>query len=248
MSKITPEFDITQVVDAELSKLNKSVKSIESSLELIQLLRLVGYGLLLLAFFDLVEMFIPPNFMNPAWEFQTMGQLVEKVAVPLIGLVFVFSGKRDKRGVWETRFVALLSYLTLLVGLLFILTIPWGIVNTIRLHNTNVNQVNTQSTQQVSQIEQVENQLKQATPTEIENFLTSQNRSLEGRNPQEIKDQILSELAQSKQRIKTQTAATKASGRLRLFKSSVKWNLGALVSAALFISLWKGTVWARRKA
>ena len=31
--------------------------------------------------------------MNPAWEFQTFGGLVERVAVPLIGLVFVFYGK-----------------------------------------------------------------------------------------------------------------------------------------------------------
>ncbi|MBW4450206.1 MAG: HpsJ family protein [Spirirestis rafaelensis WJT71-NPBG6] len=47
------------------------------------ILRSLGYGLLLLAFFDIVEMFVPPNFMNPAWEFQTFGALVERVPVPL---------------------------------------------------------------------------------------------------------------------------------------------------------------------
>ena len=35
------------------------------------ILRCLGYGLLVLALFDVVEMFVPPNFMNPAWEFQT---------------------------------------------------------------------------------------------------------------------------------------------------------------------------------
>jgi hypothetical protein len=30
-----------------------------------------------------------------------------------------------------------------------------------------------------------------------------------------------------------------------LLKNSVKWNLGALVSAALFFNIWKTTSWAR---
>ncbi|MCJ8280423.1 MAG: hypothetical protein MJK14_11100 [Rivularia sp. ALOHA_DT_140] len=47
----------------------------------ISIMRWVGYGLLILALFDVIEMFIPTRFMNPNWEFQTFGALVEKVAV-----------------------------------------------------------------------------------------------------------------------------------------------------------------------
>lgn len=53
-------------------------------------LRWVGYGLLLLALFDTIEVLTPPQFTNPAWEFQTIGALVERVPVPLLGLVLVF--------------------------------------------------------------------------------------------------------------------------------------------------------------
>ncbi|WP_066381184.1 HpsJ-like protein, cyanoexosortase A-associated [Anabaena sp. CA = ATCC 33047] len=240
------DFEFSKALETEFSKLKNSVESLNSSLEFISLLRTIGYGMLLLAFVDLVEAFVPPNFMNPGWEFQTMGRIVERVAVPLIGLVFVFSGKLEKRSAWERRFLALLSYLTLLVGLLYILLVPLGVVNTIRLYNNNTNQITNQYNQQLSQANQLEKRLSEATPQEIENLLRSQGGSLNGRNPEEFKNQIASSLTQAKQQLKTQVETTKSAGRLSLFRSSVKWNLGALISAALFITFWRRTAWARK--
>jgi hypothetical protein len=209
------------------------------------ILRSLGYGLLLLAFFDIVEMFIPPNFMNPAWEFQTFGALVERVPVPLIGLVLVFFGELNSRSKWEFPLLKLLSWLTLLFALLFFLLIPLGVGNTFRLNNQSAAQISTLSKQQLSQAEQVEKQLNQATPQQIDNFIKSQGRSLGGKNPEELKTQVLSKVSQAKQQIKTQAEATQSSRGLSLIKSSVKWNLGALVASGLFISIWKGTRWAR---
>ncbi|MBD0265217.1 MAG: hypothetical protein ICV78_21580 [Tolypothrix sp. Co-bin9] len=209
------------------------------------ILRSLGYGLLLLAFFDIVEMFVPPNFMNPAWEFQTFGALVERVPVPLIGLVLVFFGEMNSRSQWEFPILKLLSWLTVLFALLFFLLIPLGVGNTLRLNNQSVAQISTLSKQQISQAEQVEKQLSQATPQQIDNFLKSQGGSLDGKNPEEVKTQVLSKVSQAKKEIKTQAEATQSSRGLTLIKSSVKWNLGALVAGGLFISIWKGTRWAR---
>ncbi|WP_197036067.1 HpsJ-like protein, cyanoexosortase A-associated [Fischerella sp. PCC 9605] len=207
--------------------------------------RVLGYGLLLLALFDILEMFIPPGFMNPAWEFQTFGALVERVPVPLIGFVLVFYGEKYSRKEWEFRILKFLSWLTLLLALLFLLLIPLGIANTVRLTNTTVSKINILSQQKLTQAEQLEKQLNQATPEQINNFLKSQGRSLEGQNPQEVKNQILSQISQAKEKIQTQTKATQSSQRTKLLKNSIKWNLGALVSAALFLSIWQGTRWAR---
>ncbi len=209
------------------------------------ILRSLGYGLLLLAFFDIVEMFVPPNFMNPAWEFQTFGALVERVPVPLIGLVLVFFGEMHSRSKWEFPLLKLLSWLTLLFALLFFLLIPLGVGNTLRLNNQSAAQIITLSKQQISQAEQLEKQLNQATPQQIDNFLKSQGRSLEGKNPEELKTQVLSQVSQAKKQIKTQAEAAQSLRGLNLIKSSVKWNLGALVAGGLFISIWKGTSWAR---
>jgi hypothetical protein len=209
------------------------------------ILRSLGYGLLLLAFFDIVEMFVPPNFMNPAWEFKTFGALVERVPVPLIGLVLVFFGEMNSRSKWEFPILKLLSWLTLLFSLLFFLLIPLGVGNTLRLNNQSAAQISTLSKQQISQAEQAEKQLNEATPQQIDNFLKSQGRSLDAKNPEELKTQVLSKVSQAKKEIKIQAEATQSFRGLSLIKSSVKWNLGALVASGLFISIWKGTRWAR---
>jgi hypothetical protein len=209
------------------------------------LLRVLGYGLLLLAVFDVVEMFVPPNFMNPVWEFQTFGALVERVPVPLIGLALIFYGELHGRSKWEVLSVKVLSWLTLLFALLFFLLIPLGVGNTVRLSNQSATQINNASQQQISQAEQVEKQLNAATPQQIDNFLKSQGRSLGGKNPEEVKSQILSEVSKAKTQIKTQAQATQSTQKLNLLKNSVKWNLGALLSSALFFTIWKLTNWAR---
>ncbi|MBW4591468.1 MAG: HpsJ family protein [Brasilonema angustatum HA4187-MV1] len=209
------------------------------------IVRSLGYGLLLLALFDIIEMFIPPNFMNPVWEFQTMGMLVEKVPVPLIGLVLVFFGELHSRTKLEIPILKFLSWLTLLFGILFFLLIPLGLTSTIRLNSQNAAQVQTVSTQKISQADQLEQQVNKASPEQIDKFLKSQGRQTDGKNPQQLKEQLLSQVSQAKQQIKTQAEATQSLRGLSLIKTSVKWNLGAVVAGTLFISIWKGTRWAR---
>ena len=56
------------------------------------ILRLLGYGLLLMAVVDLFFLLIPPQFMNPLWEFQTMGAVVERIPLTLqVFVVVLFS-------------------------------------------------------------------------------------------------------------------------------------------------------------
>ncbi|MBE9208600.1 hypothetical protein IQ244_19075 [Nostoc sp. LEGE 06077] len=211
------------------------------------ILRVLGYGLLLLALFDIVETIFPPSFMNPVWEFQTFGALVERVPVSLIGLALVFYGELNVRSKWEFLTVKLLSWISLLLAIIFILLIPVGISNTVRLSKQSFNQISNLSQQQLSQAEQVEQRLSQAKPEQIESFLKSQGRSVDASNPQELKEKVLSEVSQAKEKIKLQAQANQSTQRLNLLKNSVKWNLGALVTSALFFIFWKTTNWARSK-
>lgn len=206
-----------------------------------RILHSLGYGLLLLALFDWVEILVPPNFMNPAWEFQAIGALVERVPVPLIGLALVFYGESQYRNKWEIPVLKLLSWLTLLLAVIFFLMIPLGIADTVRLNKQSVAQINTTSTQQISRVEQVEQQLSQATPEQIETFLKRQGTALDGKNSQQVKEQMLSKVLQAKTQIKTQAKTNQSNQGFSLIKTSIKWNLGALVAAALFFSIWKGT-------
>lgn len=82
------------------------------------LFRIAGYALLVLSLLDLIEMFVPLRFTDPAWEFQLVNNLVERVPVPLLGLVLVLVGEQS------FRIFKFLSWACLVVGLLFLLVVP----------------------------------------------------------------------------------------------------------------------------
>lgn len=215
----------------------------------VALLRLAGYGLLLLSLFDYINIFTPPRFTNPIWEFQVMGEMVEKMPVPLIGFAFVFFGKEDYRKDVEEIILKVLSWLALLFGIIFLLLIPLGVNNSLRINNLNNFQINTQVYQGITQLQQVNEKLNNATSdTDINNALTNfnfQGRLPEIKNPQELKSRVLSDISSAKQQLQTQAETTRKERKISLLKSSVKWNLGALISGVLFIYVWKLTNWAR---
>ena len=212
------------------------------------LLRRIGYCLLVLALFDVIYILIPLRFMNPNWEFQTIGALVERVAVPLLGLGLVFYGESDFRAKWERLPLKFLSWASLLVGVLFILLAPLLLVNNFRIDNQINYQINTQVTQQLSQLEQVENQVRNGTAKDVNDAVArlNQGRPVDIKNPQELKSQLLSEITKAKETIRPQTIDAWAARRLTLRKNAVKWFLGALVSGFLFIYIWRITRWTRR--
>jgi hypothetical protein len=214
------------------------------------LFRWAGYGLLALAVFDVINILIPPRLMNPTWEFQAIGALVERVPVPLLGLVLIFYEGANLRGKVEKTILKVLSWASLLIGVLYLLLIPLALGNTWRINNQNNAQVVAQSSQRLSQVQQIKSQLNNATPQELNNLLSrlnSQGRAPNIGNSGELKNQLVSEIAQAEKNLKTQSEAAQASARLALLKNSVKWNLGALVSGVLFIHVWYATRWARHK-
>ncbi|MEM6447854.1 MAG: HpsJ family protein, partial [Cyanobacteria bacterium P01_D01_bin.123] len=118
-------------------------------------LRAVGYGLLVLAAFDIINIFYPANFTNHQWEFGVFGEMVERVPVPLIGLALIFLGRAYGRNIWEKRLVLFLSWISLLVGILFLLLIPFCFNSFQRIENqvtTTVDQHQTRSTTIAAQI------------------------------------------------------------------------------------------------
>ena len=215
------------------------------------LLALVGYGLLILAFFDYMQIIYPPNFTNPFWEFQAIGRMVERVPVPLLGLLLVFyrpSGTVDRRSLHLLRF---LSWVSLLVGLIYLLILPLGINNTWRIYKANNIQIAAQFERQNLRLQPIKSQLNQAdTDAEIKEIIlniTGQGALPEIDNPQELKGQLLTQIARAEETMRLQSETVRANRRQALLKNSVKWNLGALVSGTLFIMIWHMTRWARMR-
>jgi len=214
------------------------------------LFRWVGYGLLILALFDVVDILVPPQLMNPVWEFQAAGSLVERVPVPLIGLILVFFDGANLRGKWEKPILRLLSWAAVGVGVLFLLLIPILIGDAVRLNNQNNVQVGAQVSQQSSQIQQFKTQLNQASSQDLGvlyDRLNAQGRAGSIASPEELKKQLASEVAQAEKRLQTDAESTRQAQFKSLLKNAGKWGLGALVSGILFIRIGQGSRWTRQK-
>ena len=214
------------------------------------LLRFIGYGLLILSIIDLIDTFVPLRLMDPLWQFQTFGQLVERVPVPLIGLSLVFYGARNRRTKWEKSLLNILSWGALLAGIGYIILVPLGLFSTLQIDRSGDNQFKQQIAQGMTQIESIKSQLKEVkTEAQMQALLNS----IQGLPP-EIKE--FQQLEDSKQKLTAfitkgadglmnQLKQTYFERRLQLLKESVKWNLGSLVSGVLFMGIWQMTKWAR---
>lgn len=218
----------------------------------LRMLRLVGYVLLLLSLFDVLNAFIPPRFMNPEWEIQLIADLVERVAVPLIGLAFVFYRDLYLRVKVEIALLKGFSWAALGVGVAYLLLVPLLVVDSFRLDALIANQTNTLVDQRMNQIEQIEQRLSQAASKPELNALFSRFSgqvlppNLASLEFSSLKQELLANISKGKPAIRRQVEVTAQERRLKLFKASFKSFLGAVISGFCFIYIWTLTQWVRR--
>jgi hypothetical protein len=209
------------------------------------LFRIAGYGLLVLSFFDIIDTFFPPNFTDPAWELGVVRNLVERVPVPLIGVVLVFSSETN------LRIFKLLSKACLVVAILYLLLVPLGITSALRIDQKNQQQFVSLINQRTVQIQQVRDLLSKATTaqdiTQLLARLNPQGPVPQINNPQQAKSQLTANLNQAEKRAKSDIAAQLSSARLNLFEKTLKLMLEAVVSAIIFFSLWRSNSRAIRR-
>lgn len=208
------------------------------------LFRVVGYGLLLLTLFDVVSAIIPPQFSNPAWQFQTAGGFVERSAVPLIGFILAFYGNAESRKKRELLVLKLLSWIALLSGGFYLVLVIIFFITPQSLNQRSQEQVNAQFDPKITQLKQLQAQVEKAQPSQLETLMKS-NR-VTGSDPQAFKAKLLQDASVAQKNFMEQSEAAKSSQKLALIKNAVKWGLGALVSGILFIRIWAGTAWARQ--
>ncbi|MGA9380657.1 MAG: HpsJ family protein [Phormidium sp.] len=213
------------------------------------LLRMLGYCLLLFILFDLIYILFPPRLMDPIWEFQTIGAIIDRMALPLLGFVLVFLGEANLRSKTEIFALKYLSWLSLVLAVLLLLLIPLCLSNTLRINNLNNTQITAQATQRMSQLQQFESQLGKATTNDLETILArsnAQNSAKDITSPEDLKNRLLAESNKAKQNLEVQVKITRQNKRLELIKSALKWSLGAIISAILLIRIWQATRWTRK--
>jgi hypothetical protein len=213
-------------------------------MSIVFLFRLAGYGLLILTLFDVVSAFVPPQFSDRAWQFQTAGGFVERSAVPLIGFVMAFYGNDEARKKRELLVLRFLSWISLLTGIGYLAMLVILFINLPGLSDNAQEQINARFNPEITRFQQIQTQVEKATPAQIDGLM----KSAKGSNitdPQVFKSKLLQDAATAEKNLTTTATINKNSQKLALIKNTVKWGLGALVSAVLFIRIWAATSWAR---
>jgi hypothetical protein len=215
----------------------------------ISLCRVAGYGLLIVAFLNLLDVFIPTYFTDPNWKFNTVGTLIERMPLALIGTVLVFFAGGDHRKRWEKLPLKIISWSTLVVGVLFLMLIPLVVKAAMEIDTQNTIQINAQYSQQMIQLEQVQAQINRSSEQQVNSMITvlkNQNSALNINSSSELKRQVTTEVDQARKAALETSKSSQISQRLNLRKSVIKWSLTALVSAFLFFSVWHTTRWVRQ--
>jgi hypothetical protein len=207
------------------------------------ILRSIGYVLLIFSFLEFIDTVFPPRLTNPGWEFQTFGRLVESVPIVLLSFGLIYAGREIGRNPKERFVLRILPWLTLIIGVFYLLGIPLGILNTNRLLRLN-NQQSVQLQEQQTKVSAVKTNLeKTKTQEDLEKIL----RDLGNQNPvpqlpesqlQQIKENLGNIVQGGENQLQNQAQQLQAA-RADIFKKSVKWNLGALLSGVLFIYIWR---------
>jgi hypothetical protein len=218
----------------------------------IAILRLVGYGLITMALIDYISLLIPLQLMNPVWEFQTLGAVIERIPIILLGVVFAFWGEKSDRTPIETPLLRCLSWFCLLFAIFLFISFPLSIINGFRIYYNNNAIVNQQISSRIEVLNQFQAELESAQSIEqISQVLQKQSNNKvnipQTADRKQLKTDILKSVTENQYSLKSQATDLRISKRISLLKQGVKWNLGALISACILLFIWQHTFWARIK-
>ncbi|MEN8443795.1 MAG: HpsJ family protein, partial [Cyanobacteria bacterium J06555_13] len=141
--------------------------------------RIVGYSLLLMSIINWADIVLPPQLLNPTWELQTVGAIVESVPLLLFALVLIFYGEGTHRNKIERLFVRTLSQACLPIALAFGFLVLVAATSTVRINQQIDVQVGNVFSQQMEQLNQLESQIDEASSRDIDDILESQGIALE---------------------------------------------------------------------
>ena len=215
------------------------------------LVRGIGYCLLILFILDIISVAIPLKFTDSAWELSVYGQIIERVPILLFSFPFIFFGEYSARMKWEQIATKIISWMALVIAIIFFLGIPLGIVNTFRVQTIQQGEVIAKAAQQTGPIQEIAERLNKAnTDTEIRNVLRATNPQQQAlvsqiTNPEETKKKLLTEITTSISQIQSQSDVVKRRIGTSLWKNSIKWSIVALLSGLFILYVWGQSKWAR---
>jgi hypothetical protein len=210
--------------------------------------RLIGYVLIILSVFDYLAIFFPPQLTNPGWELQVVSLMVDHVWAVILGIAFVFFyGRTSLIGSKQISILKFLSWMALVLGVVYILVVPLSINNSLTLYRNINTQFDVQKTQREEQVQKLTSNLNALkSPDELRRLAAALKvEKMDQLSPEDLKDKISERIRNTAEN----ASATAKYGRVQelrnLIKESLRINMGAIVSGVCLIFLWNLTRWVR---
>jgi len=214
------------------------------------LIPLIGYGFLGLWLFDQIGLIFPLKIAEPAWIVETLGQVSERIPTVWIGLLLVFFRRQGYTRKWEVGILKFLSWLSLVLAIIYLLMTPMLIGNTVRVYRLIDTQIEAKSSQQVQKLKSAMDQIKQTKEQDISTYLQYRNNqqiNTQGLTPSQFKESLLLQADKNLSELQANTQSFKDSQLGDLIKKTIKWTFGNLVSALICFWIWYRTGWTRIK-
>jgi hypothetical protein len=213
------------------------------------LIPLIGYGFLGLSLFDHINIIYPIKINEPIWIVDTLGQISERIPILWIGFLLVFFRREGYVRRWEVGVLKFLSWLALILGIVYLLMIPMLIGNTIRVYRLIDTQIDARASEQTEKIKKAKEQVIQTREEDISKYLQSRNQlnSPQVNTPKEFKENLLQQANKNLSEIEANIQTVKSSQLGDLVKRTIKWSLGNFLSAFVCAWIWYLTRWTRLK-
>ena len=222
----------------------------EQKILTISIIRIVGYGLLMMAVVDFMNLLIPLQLMNPDWELQTIGAVIERIPVTFLGIVFVFYEDTNYRTPIEKILLKVISWSCLVFAILLILAIPLNINNAFRIYHTYNARINYQIHPRLEVIQDFQTQIESANSQENIAKIIQQQSAKKVELPESLdinnfKNNIAKNLQKESDSLQNKAQDNRSKKQQQLLRKVIKYNSGALIAVFLLIFVWKNTFWAR---
>ena len=210
------------------------------------MLNWLGYVLLFASAIDYFLIIYPPQLTNPEWELQTFGRLVDNGWFLLLSIILVFLPTRTNIRRFELNFLSFLRWVVLLGGVVFILLIPLGVINSQRIEQITTVQIARQQQARQEQLDNIEEaaRTQDIPPQQLQQLGDA--LGVEG-DPSEtnIREALIQKVEQEKQQLRQQVAIVRGDRIRELIRQAVRTNIGAFLIGTFLIRLWWETRWLR---
>lgn len=213
------------------------------------LIPLIGYGFLGLSLFDHINIIYPVKISEPIWIVDTLGQISERIPILWIGFLLVFFRREGYVRRWEVGVLKFLSWLVLILGIVYLVMTPMLIGNTVRVYRLIDTQIDARASDQSAKIKRAKEQVIQTREEDISKYLQSRSQlnSPQVLTPKEFKENLLQQASKNLSEIEANTQSLKSSQLGELVKRTIKWSLGNLLSVFVCVWIWYLTRWTRLK-